>query len=68
MVNLEKMNIVGIVPLTDETGDNVIGRAKVEKLRSGALVFHADIAPEHRHILEGGGGFKMGDFSIAEGN
>lgn len=67
MVKLQKMNIVGVVPVLSKPGDDVIGRAKMEKTRSGDLIAHVDILPEHRHVMDiGGSGFKIGDFSIAE--
>lgn len=67
MVILEKLNIIGEVPLLSKPDGEVIGIARVEKLRSGGLMFHSELYPEYRHVIELGGiGFKIGDFSIAE--
>jgi len=67
VVSLKKMNIVGNVPVTNRlpggTGE-VIGEAKVEKLNSGALVFHVNLTGDAADILRRG--FSLGDFSIAE--
>lgn len=67
MVSLRKTgpNFVGEVPVTDKPGGSIIGTAKMEKLRSGAIVAHVDLFPEHRDFM--GVGFKIGDFSLAEG-
>jgi hypothetical protein len=67
MVTLQKMNVVAVVPVTDKPAGNVIGRAKMEKTRSGDIIAHVEILPEHRHVMDiGGNGFKIGSFSLVE--
>lgn len=64
MVNLSKntpVGIIGEVPLTDRPGGNVIGTAKIEKLKSGSIVAHVDARDIPEAIT---GGFSMGSFSI----
>lgn len=60
----ENIRIVGEVPVTDKPGGEVVGTAKMEKTRSGSLVAHVTMSPEHEHLI--GVGFKLGDFSLVE--
>lgn len=64
MVSLNKKMLVGIigeVPLKDRPGGNVIGTAKIEKLKGGSLVAHVDARDIPEAIT---GGFSMGSFSL----
>lgn len=64
MVNLKKISFVGEVPVTDTPGGKVVGKAQIEELRSGALVAHVTMGPEHEHLISVG--FKLGDFALIE--
>lgn len=58
------VEIVGEVPVTDKQGGNVIGTAKMEKLKGGNIVAHVELSPEHSHLIAVG--FRLGEFSIVE--
>lgn len=60
----EKLDIVGEVPVLAQPGGKVIGTAKMEKLKSGAVVAHVEMSPGQEHLISVG--FKLGDFSFAE--
>lgn len=62
MVVLEKLNWIGEVPVTCR--GEVIAVAKVEKLRSGAELFHIDLSGKSADILRRG--FSMGDLPANE--
>lgn len=68
MVSLRKKNevsssrIIGEVPVTCR--GEVVAVAKVEKLRSGAEVFHIDLSKKNPEILLRG--FSMGDLPANE--
>lgn len=62
MVTLEKLNWIGEVPVTErdpEGRGDVVGVAKVEKLKSGALVHHIDLMGKSVDILRRG--FSLGE-------
>lgn len=61
----ERLNIIGEVPVTKGVGGPKIGVAQIEKTKSGALVHHMRLDPEHAAEIFGND-IKMGMFSIAE--
>lgn len=68
MVSLVKnANFIGQVPVINRLpggeGES-IGEARVEKLKSGALVFHINLSGKGLEDLRRG--FSLGDLSIAE--
>jgi hypothetical protein len=62
VVVLVRINWIGEVPVTERRpggeGD-VVGVAKVEKLRSGALIHHIDLSGKSADILRRG--FSLGE-------
>lgn len=67
MVVLEKLNWIGEVPVTErhpEGKGDVVAVAKVEKLKSGAVVYHIDLAKQSADILRRG--FSLGELPIIE--
>jgi hypothetical protein len=67
VVTLVKINWIGEVPVIERRpgreGD-VIGVAKVEKLRSGALIHHIDLSGKSADILRRG--FSLGELPKVE--
>jgi hypothetical protein len=61
----EQANIIGEVPLTKGIGGPEIGTALIEKTKSGSLVHHLRLDPEHAAEIFGDQ-IKFASFSIAE--
>jgi hypothetical protein len=61
----ERANFIGEVPVTKGIGGPKIGVSKIEKTKSGSLVHHMTLDPEHAAEIFGND-IKMGSFSIAE--
>lgn len=59
MVSLRKTHFVGELPYKDKSGGKVIGKAKIEKTRSGGEVVHIDMTGKTADILLRG--FKFAD-------
>ncbi len=67
MVVLEKLNWIGEVPVMErrpEGKGDVVAVAKVEKLKSGALVHHIDLSGKDVEILRRG--FSLGELPVTE--
>lgn len=67
MVVLEKLNWIGEVPVTErhpEGKGDAVAVAKVEKLKSGALVHHIDLSGKSVEILRRG--FSLGELGKEE--
>ena len=67
MVVLEKLNWIGEAPVTErhpEGEGDVVAVAKVEKLKSGALVYHIDLSNMSAEMLHRG--FSLGEVPITE--
>lgn len=67
MVVLEKLNWIGEVPVTErhpEGKGDVVAVAKVEKTKSGAIVYHIDLSNKPVEILHRG--FSLGEVPITE--
>lgn len=62
--NAETIKFVGEIPVTDKPGGKVVGVAKIEKLKSGALIAHVEMSPENIDLIATG--FSFGSLSIAE--
>lgn len=63
MVELRKTNFIGTVPFKDKPGGEVIGTAKLEKTKSGDIIYHIEV-DDATVLLKG---FTFGKYSIAEG-
>ena len=59
MVSLRKTNFVGEVSYKDKSDGKVIGKARIEKTRSGGEVHHIDMTGKTADILLRG--FKFAD-------
>jgi len=67
VVTLEKINWIGEVLVTarhPEGGGDVVAVAKVEKLKSGALVHHINLSGKDSEILRRG--FSLGELPVIE--
>lgn len=62
----QEINVVGVVPVTIEVNgkSQIVGEAKMEKLKSGGIVAHVELAEGYSHLMTKG--FSLGSFSVAD--
>lgn len=65
MINLQKINFIGTVAVRKPGNESEsIGEARVEKLRSGALVYHINLSDKDADFLRRG--FSLGELPVIE--
>lgn len=63
MVNLQRINFIGEVPLLDKDSGKTLAMGRVEKTKSGRLITHVDVR-EMPWVLARG--FSLGEMKLKE--